>query len=862
MEGGHRVCGDWLIRDLDVVGEAGVKTLYTRALPATVEGGRLEVRFRANRDYAILNSLRLESETAVIEVPCGEQPLPVPPQPSTASKVLHNLYETSLGKLGSRMIINPRPQDGIWHHSPLGSYYGEYRGMILGTRYNGRVRILPFSGRYPVFSEIGQVVTPTSITYTAKPRVWPFEVDFSFRAPFCPLEKKLSTAPFMYLDVTIRSTSETPVEVELLVGQSQRMDDCVRPVEMGGVAGFEYDSVEKAGGVIRSVPQSQTGTWAWATDADDDVAVSLDRFIPNDEWRFGDQSEGAPTASSRMEDGRQRLGVNSWPRYSGITWNVNLNPGESLTRTWIAAAWVDGPILNVLGEDHSFRYHQDFDSLHDVVRYAKESRNQIITLTEQFESTIEEVDVSQSYTELTTMAFQTWLNNTWWCISTTGPDWFSVWEGVRKTHSAADVCHNDAPFYYQYWPELLRMQIESWPRFMRRPDVLAHDCGPDRWANGVVLGSEMPIEENANFILLLHHYWRTTGDGDLVRRQWPVAAQLLEFIWSCDADGDGFAIDGHYNTYEPASYATIGARKQTYLAMKTLASSLVAQQMSQFVGAEDFADRCLEHVSLVTETLENRAWLSDHFAVCLQQEINENQIDARTGSDLIAGLPIKGWGGYSTLTTMGLIYPLRSGIQLPHDLTDRIRLDVVTSAEQCVSHAGHTLTSHTGHIWFSQNMIRDSVAAYLGLDMLFNVEQYWKAQRRINQQREYVSYEGEEHPEATLMQIWREGGCWTDYYNVSDDTCGLERYPRGMASFGLVWALGRLIMDRVTETLSIAPLRWPTKIPLPMFADWQNGEIPWILCHIADGKPVVEVTHEHLLGNISVTLRDEPVRIW
>jgi hypothetical protein len=131
-------------------------------------------------------------------------------------------------------------------------------------------------------------------------------------------------------------------------------------------------------------------------------------------------------------------------------------------------------------------------------------------------------------------------------------------------------------------------------------------------------------------------------------------------------------------------------------------------------------------------------------------------------------------------------------------------------------------------VWFSQNMWRDYVAAYLGVDLLNNVERYWDYQ-------------------ATTGDNW--GGCL--YYDTTEQN-NLNFYPRGATVFGMPLSAAGLSLNRVEKELILKPLRPTLSVPLLPLADWAAMRIPVLTVEHREGVAVARVSERDLLDGLSV----------
>ncbi|MBM3123087.1 MAG: DUF4965 domain-containing protein, partial [Chloroflexi bacterium] len=486
--------------------------------------------------------------------------------------------------------------------------------------------------------------------------------------------------------------------------------------------------------------------------------------------------------------------------------------------------------------------------------------------TALFEQTVLGVQgLPPEFADFFSFAFQSWVMNTWYMSDAQG-DWFSVWEGCCKFHSTVDVEYNTMPFYLQYWPELARLTLDEWAAHEQN-GVMPHDMGMGFQVGRMQYPHQMEVEEATNYVLLLAAYWRATGDGEAVTRHLALVDRLMDAVARFDTDGDGFPEKGTSNTIDQGSTAIQHGPKQVYLAVKSLAAWRMVEAMARATGDEAMAREHAERAALVARTLDSEAWLNDHYVVALKPRSRTPEAADPPGEDNLgrAGYfdgmgaapgvggggwspgyaytpePPAGWDGYSIYAANGLLYPLAYGPTVTVD-GERMRADLLAATDKTLKRFGSPHTDGEGNTWISQNLWRDMVGAYLGLDFLDNLARYWAFELEQNRYRR---------------------GCFTDVYNHGSGSTSLDYYPRGIAAAGLVPAVAGLRVDRVEGLLSFAPLRTPLHLPLTACADWPNEHVPWAdISPTADG-PQVRIDRPELVADLAVRARaaDRP-RAW
>ncbi len=811
-------------------GEAVVRTADIN-IPADQP---LRVEFSAHQDNAKVNLLKIYTDEWVVALAAGQEGEDLAPPAALPKDAASNLrlYETALGKFGSRVAINPRPQLGMMHQSPLG--HADYRVAyfeqepekyqlaavqhIFALHIGDEYYALPFTDLMPIFTDIEQTQTLTTLTYRGRSPELPVELTLKFSAPFYPQNIKLSTAPYLRLDVTVHNRGLEPVTGEFVVAQGLRNSESVRAVEQDQLVGVAIS------GPVFGIPT----TALWLSPASPALSV-FPRHAP-----IGLEDQLTPPEVGEDADGRAVLPLIWGQRCSGLPWQFSLPAGEQDAATFIYVGWVEEPVLQIKEEPYRFRYLEFFSRPTQVARYALDEWPEIERRSALFESTVSEASIPAALKELLAFAFQSWITNTWWVTSATGEDWFSVWEGCCKLHSTVDVEYNVAPLYLQYWPDLLRMELVQWADYVE-DNTLAHDMGMGLTVGAMAYPHHMKVEENTNFVLLLDQYWKQTGDSQLIRQLFPTVKELLAGVTESDTDNDGFAETGTYNTIDQGSAVVQHASDQVYLAIKSLAAYEAGAQMAIALDEVELADWWRARQQLIGQTLNEQGWLGDHYAVALNQTLPAED-EAVLGED-DAGYesePPAGWDGYSLYTANGAVYPMRSAMSLDSLDIDRLREDLVAATRHTLKLYGAPHTDQERNMWVSQNIWRDMAAAYLGIDMISNVERYWALQKYINTAKH---------------------GCFTDVYVYGSDSTSLDYYPRGVAGFGLLYALGGIQTNRVTQTISVSPLRSPLRLALTGFADWDREAIPWLTMTGRGKDTQIGVNHPELLQQMTLHTR-------
>ncbi len=842
---------------LDLCAKAGKERAYQVTVPGvSAPGGILDLRFEAVKGLALVGHIRLSAPgERDLEIKSGESrhwtyiPLRFQGSPE------QDLYEAVLGRFGSRFMINPVPQLLAWRQSPLGTWTDDLSEFVLAFRDDeGDIRCLPFTDRYPTFSAIDQQLSLTGITYVCRDPSLPFEAVVNFTAPFYPEDVKLSTAPFFYVEIDLYNPGMEAVGGEILLARPHKDNNSgdVAPVSLKGSRGFKYTTQYTYGQESHVNEESNSGCFEFweALAVDEPSRVN---------WHYEDI-----TASGWMWDSpagyplQRDFPVYSFvPRgYSGFDAPFTLEADGFDSFTSVLACHGGEGVLEVRGEKgNRFIYNQptgpNLGSVDAVVDYALgPERPAIAERTTFFDGIVSEHYLSplpQAGRDLAACALQNFICNAWWVYDNWGKEWFSVWEGEPYMyHSSVDVEYTNAFFYLSFWPDLLKTLLQEWVTFEKELEegkCLSHDMGVEHWANGMAYPHDMPVEENADYILLLYTMWKNGGDTAFMQGEFAHVVDYTRFIFNCDSDGDGLADINVDNTIDQGSHAVQHARNQTYLGVKALGAYRAASEMA---GAQaspdmDFIAACEYRIGLINRTLEEELWLGDHFAVCSDPSVPQAEREA-----------------YSIYASNGLLYLLAAGLDpaLTASNIARFQQDLATTTSKTMRRFGcvHTSVDNENQ-WVSQNLWRDAIGFWLGVPG-------WSA----GQADRMTRYWDLEHYYASK----KNGGFWDvcAYNPGKEERHGAMRgpflpeyaydqslgyYSRGVAFLSLLTSLGRLRLDRTADSLLYDPAYADARVPVFSCADWKayeaDARVPLLLFD-ASGD-LQEVLNPHLLpGNL------------
>lgn len=704
--------------------------------------------------------------------------------------------EAQLGRLGSRWALTFRPRERAVWASPLGRFHDQPFTLRVALVAGGDAVGLPFDPDVTPAPTLRQRFGPASLHFEAPRALYGLDLHASVLAPFVPQDEAISGVPAFLLDVRVARTTDLamppPADLALEVA--------LLPRRSGSMACDERAMLFHT--AFGHAPDRRVG-FDSAPDEPIEGTVAL--------W--------ALTGPAPTTDGVFRI-----PLAAG---------GEPVSATFVLIGHCPEPVLTVHGAPHAFAYLDRFPTVSSVAEYVRKQEVTLRTKTALFEQCITASSLSPAAAALIGQGWQGYLTNTWWTRPVEGgaPPWFSVWEGNCLYHNTLDVEYHDAVALLLLWPELLRLQLVAWADAVGDDGIVPHDLGIGRTVQRTqAYPHPMPVEECCNFLLLLFAYWRWTDDWDAVEPLLPVVRRVVDALLAFDTDGDGYHETGTANTIDDAGPAMQFAPRQTYLAIKGLAALDAVATLADEAADDAWAETCRQRAAAARRTLDDKAWDGNGYRCSLL-------LESDTAINPWLGVPHEGplWdaAARSPWTTLGLLFHALTDA-LPELDPTRVRDDISTALEACAGPWGSRHSSaEPAKGWISQNLARDIVAAYFGIDLLDQAARYWAFEQAQN--------------------TTGPGGAFVDTIGPN----WLSYYPRGAVAMGLLAAAAGLRLDRAGERLTLGPPRVPARVPLLPLADWAAGRVPWATFRFVDGRLAVEFTNEDLVravGDVNIEL--------
>ncbi|RII14747.1 hypothetical protein DSC45_20550 [Streptomyces sp. YIM 130001] len=400
---------------------------------------------------------------------------------------------------------------------------------------------------------------------------------------------------------------------------------------------------------------------------------------------------------------------------------------------------------------------------------------------------------------------------------------FLAWEGGNTDHGS---CHGSCThvWNYQYALEQLFPDL-AWT--MREVEFVhsLDERGKMSFRAGLPLateGTKWPVaaaDGQLGALLRLHRTWQLTGRDDLLAAYWPGARKALEFTWiplGWDADRDGLLEGCQHSTSDVEYYGPNGINQSWYLG--ALAASA---EMARAVGDTAFADDCEELLTRGATATDAELFNGEYYA--------HTVLPPGTADRIADGLRIRYDGDSPDVGSDDLVDPdLQIG---PGCMTDQLAghalarlcgLDDRLDPEH-VTTALHSIVRHNHRAEFHSHF--NHLRSYALGDEHGLLNCTYPHGGRPERPFPYCNevWTGLEYTAAVALATHgmhdlaehivddvraRYSGRTRNPFNEVE--CG-NHYVRSMASFGLLHAWPRTVVDARSRTITLDPLpgRWP-----------------------------------------------------
>ncbi len=307
------------------------------------------------------------------------------------------------------------------------------------------------------------------------------------------------------------------------------------------------------------------------------------------------KKSGELALKSDQKEGINYYSVNN-DVFKGFRAIKELKPKEKLSLRFIYAGFVDDDVfLNEQDPSRKYKlkfyYTKWFKNLNEVLNYASITRETIEKQTILFESMLESLNAPPEKKELISIAFRSFLASAWLLISSAGTPEYYVWEGSFGMNSTVDVAM-EVEVLAKLFPWTLKLQLKEWRKYLTINKktgylYLQHDMGLDQTVGESFYEkkSSMPVEENANFLILLYWYYHITKDKELLEELYHTAFNLATANKNRSYRNTGMAHIDTATTYD-VSEVLHSAPLNTYLGIKELVAYLMCRELGKTCGDE------------------------------------------------------------------------------------------------------------------------------------------------------------------------------------------------------------------------------------------------------------------------------------
>ena len=238
-----------------------------------------------------------------------------------------------------------------------------------------------------------------------------------------------------------------------------------------------------------------------------------------------------------------------------------------------------------------FYYTKFFVNIEQVLNYAESKNKMIIDESNEFENLLSSYKASSEKKMLIAIAFRTFLANTWLVISDSQVPEYYVWQGCKAMSSSIDIAM-EVELLAKLFPWTLKLQLEEWKKYVTINEnngfvYLKSNMGFDQSISGEFSYKNIiPVEDNANFTILLYWYYFISKDKEYLKDIYDTAFRLLIANKKRGFRNRGIANLDTATTYY-LSETLHKSPLNTYLGIKECVAYIMGCKLSEVVGQNE-----------------------------------------------------------------------------------------------------------------------------------------------------------------------------------------------------------------------------------------------------------------------------------
>ncbi|MFX1257068.1 MAG: glycoside hydrolase family 52 protein [Promethearchaeota archaeon] len=413
--------------------------------------------------------------------------------------------------------------------------------------------------------------------------------------------------------------------------------------------------------------------------------------------------------------------IDKWNKFKGFSTTKEVKPAEKVELKFIYAGFTgDYIFLNKLNEKSPYKlkfyYTKFFSKIDDILNYAEINYKDILREAHYFENLLLSYDASLEKKTIIALAFRTFLANSWLLISEAGEPEYYVWEGEIAMNSTVDIAM-EVELLAKLNPWTLKLQLNEWKKYITINEkngffYLKHDMGSDQEV-GFSFYEEiarrkfgrtekflpMPVEENANFSILLYWYYFITKDKEFIEEIYPTAFKLSMANKKRGYRKSGFAYKNAATTYNQSKSLHLSPLN-TYLGIKECIAYIMCRELSKILEENENAEILQKEAEKILDSLVYTYEKYSYIPISLDTNY-------------------KGWDQKTIATSDPLFYVAMTGLKDPiiDKIIELLSKNFDNTYYKCTTNLyGIRFIENEEITWFSKIAIIDAVS-----NLLYNI---------------------------------------------------------------------------------------------------------------------------------------------